>query len=133
MKNQFYRIWSYYLSLECKFYTYLKIQTSQKYKYMSQYAVGYPSIIKWLITRGKDMTAPIRTHPNLVWKLWVFHKEYLQRIIHKRNLNDLHSYKNIFGQRSLVLHKQWFLKVTQYTYGEINATEILLNLYYKAV
>ena len=35
-----------------------------------------------------------------------FHKEYLQQVLQKRDLKDLHSHKNIFGQRGLVCHKQ---------------------------
>ena len=35
-----------------------------------------------------------------------FYKEYLQQIVHKADLNDLDSYKNIFGQRGLVYHKK---------------------------
>ena len=46
---------------------------------------------------------PTQSRPILV-QFNNFHKEYLQQIAHKRDLNNLHSYKNIFGQ--LVYHKQ---------------------------
>ena len=35
-----------------------------------------------------------------------FHKEYLQQVLQKRDLKDLHSHKNIFRQRGLVFHQQ---------------------------
>ena len=35
-----------------------------------------------------------------------FNNEFLQQIVHKIDLNDLNSYKNVSGQRDLVYHKQ---------------------------
>ena len=53
---------------------------------------------------GKGMTGPTGTQSGST--IFAFHKEYFQWIVLKMELNDLHSYKNVFGQRVLVYHKQ---------------------------
>ena len=89
MKNQFYQIWSYYISLLRKFYTDLKIQKNL-------WKSIFESICCWIIK-----VDPPKSGSTIL----TFHKEYLKRIVQKRDLNDLHSYKNIFGQIGLVYRK----------------------------
>ena len=78
-------------------------------QYLSQHNVGLLSKINWFIKRGKDMTSPIGTHPSTVQQFWLFtaNSAYFQQIVHERDLNDLHSYKNIFGQRGLVYEQKF--------------------------
>ena len=51
-----------------------------------------------------------------------FSQRILQQIVHKRGLNDLDSYKNIFGQRSLAYHKKYSSWKLHNLYSEINTT-----------
>ena len=73
-------------------------------QYLSQYAVGLPYEISWFKKRTKYMTSSIKIHLSQAQKCWLFTKNIL--VLQKRDLKDLHSHKNIFGQRGLVCHKQ---------------------------
>ena len=51
------------------------------------------------------MTTPSGSTPVL-FKNFHYSQQYFQQMVNKKDLTDLHSYKNIFGQRGLVYHKK---------------------------
>ena len=102
VKNQFYKIWWYYISLECKFCTDFKVQNNLYLKPICCEITIYNNLI---YKKRERYDWPIQDAPQSDSTIVAFHKEY-QRIVHKRGLNVLHSYKNIFWQRGLVYHKQ---------------------------
>ena len=74
-------------------------------QYLSQYFVGLPSKISSFIKRRIDVTSLIGAYPSPVKQLF-FSQQYLQRVEHNRDLNDLHFYKYIFWAEGFVCHKQ---------------------------
>ena len=70
-------------------------------QYLSQYVVGLPSN-KLIYKKKEGYDWPNQDPPQSGSKILTFHKEYLQQIVHKRDLNDLHFYKKNFGKRRSV-------------------------------
>ena len=54
----------------------------------------------------------------------IFQKEYLQQILRKRDLNDVHSYKNIFWAERFSISPTIVKQKLNDIYSEINTTEM---------
>ena len=70
-------------------------------QHLSQHVVGLPWN-KLIYKKKEGYDWPNQDPPQSGSKILTFHKEYLQWIVHERDLNDLHCYKKIFGKRRSV-------------------------------